>query len=127
MQIRPSSPWSATAMVQTGKHRARLIRPVRRHRGARWRHLLPLLLLLFLLGALAVKDALTDAPRRQEVAVRDEPPEDRQGRTAAPVALRVDIQDEPEERAPDAVLPVKVVVKDEPEEGGHPPDPGPAG
>jgi hypothetical protein len=104
-------------IVQTYRHRKQ------RDRRGRWLHLLPFVLLLLVLGGLAVKDALTGAPLRQEVAVRDEPPEEHKSPDAPAVPLKVDIHDEPEERAAKALLPIQVSVKDEPEEGGAQPDP----
>jgi hypothetical protein len=104
----------------------------RRQQG-RGRHLLPLLLLLLLLSGLTAYDFNYGPARQTAVAVRDEPPEERKvtktlpGVPAVPVGpVKVDIQDEPEERGPEAQQPVKVAIQDEPEEGGAPVDAGPA-
>jgi len=123
-------------------HNRVILRRGRKKQPSRWRRFLPLLLLLLLLGGIIVKDGMTDAPLPSAVAEGDSSPENRtmvaqallaeqsgtgkankKALMAAP--MKIDIQDEPEERGPEAPQPVKVAIKDEPEEGGSPVDTGP--
>jgi hypothetical protein len=117
-----------------------VVRSRGRRKGGRARHLLPLLLLLLLLGGLSVWDGVRGPPRRYDVAVVEGDHADKKGAESGAhdqgpavgkdkhghpvVPIKVDIQDEPEERGPDAIQPVKVAIKDEPEEGGGPVAPG---
>jgi len=107
-----------------------------RRKQVGWKQLLPLLLLLLLLGSITFRDAATDAPLQNIVEEGDSsakiqaaaPPDKSPAavpKSAEAKSLKVDIQDEPEERGPEAPQPVKVAIRDEPEEGGAPMDTGP--
>lgn len=113
-------------------------------------HLVPLVFLVFFMLGLVVTDMLTSAPAPQRVAISDDPVEDKRGSVVkeakyeakiqdepdeGPVnapGVRFTIEDEPEERfGKQPMAPVKVEIKDEPEEvapmlpkaGGVPVDP----
>jgi hypothetical protein len=121
-------------MVQTHQRIVTRRAPPRRQSRA-WQ-ILALFLLFLVLGLTVVRDCLTDAPAQQAIAEADpdsvsaatvepRPRAVTPVKTQTPATLKVDIEDEPEERGPAAPQPVKVAVKDEPEEGGAPTEVGP--
>jgi hypothetical protein len=78
-------------------------------------HAMPLVLLGFALLGLIVKDAFSDAPIPQQVAVNDGPMEELQEHHAKEVDFKVAIQDEPDD-GPIVAPKARYEEKDEPEE-----------
>jgi hypothetical protein len=77
-----------------------------------WKHLAPLMVLVVVALGFVVKDAASDLPKRQQVAIHDEPIEEK--KESAEPKFQFVIQDEPDE-APKAP-PARFKIDDEPEE-----------